>query len=219
MPVTDCQLSALGDRAILLRLAERIDAALNRRVHALAAGLKSWPEFSDIVPAYASIALHLAPGVWLDAALESRLQSWLATVAPPTPEAGSTDAVELAVRFDGEDLDAVAQAHGLDVATLIRRLCGGDYQVAMLGFLPGFPYLLGLDPALALPRRAQPRTHVPPNTLALGGAQLGVYPCGSPGGWHLLGTLKVPLFDPARDRPALLAPGDRVRIVALDGRR
>lgn len=214
--LSDLQLSALGDRALLLRFpGERIDITLNQRVHALAARLRCWPEFVEVVPAYASIAVYLAPGVWPDAALQERLRAWL--TGPDVSGASALEAplIELPVRFDGADLDTVAQAHSLDSTALIRRLCARTYQVAMLGFLPGFPYLLGLDPALALPRRAQPRLHVPANSLALGGAQLGIYPCGSPGGWHLLGTLAVRLFDPERDRPALLAPGDRLRFVAM----
>jgi KipI family sensor histidine kinase inhibitor len=86
----------------------------------------------------------------------------------------------------------------------------------MIGFAPGFPYLSGLDPALALPRLATPRTAVPAGSVAIGGAQTGIYPRESPGGWRLLGRTPVRLFDPMREPPALLAPGDRVRFRAID---
>ena len=89
----------------------------------------------------------------------------------------------------------------------------------MIGFAPGFPYLSGLDPALALPRLATPRTRVPAGSVAIGGAQTGIYPRESPGGWRLLGRTPLRLFDPQRDPPSLLAPGDRVRFVAIDADR
>jgi KipI family sensor histidine kinase inhibitor len=86
----------------------------------------------------------------------------------------------------------------------------------MIGFAPGFPYLLGLDPALALPRLATPRTRVPAGSVAVGGAQAGIYPRESPGGWRLLGRTPAVLFDAGRAQPALLQPGDRVRFVPID---
>ena len=86
----------------------------------------------------------------------------------------------------------------------------------MIGFAPGFPYLLGLDPALALPRLATPRTRVPAGAVAIGGAQAGIYPRESPGGWRLLGRTPRVLFDASRPQPALLQPGDRVRFVPID---
>jgi KipI family sensor histidine kinase inhibitor len=88
----------------------------------------------------------------------------------------------------------------------------------MIGFAPGFPYLSGLDPALALPRLATPRTRVLAGSVAIGGAQTGLYPRESPGGWRLIGRTPLRLFDPARASPSLLAPGDRVRFVAIDAR-
>jgi KipI family sensor histidine kinase inhibitor len=86
----------------------------------------------------------------------------------------------------------------------------------MLGFAPGFPYLLGLDPALQVPRRATPRTRVPMGSVAIGGAQTGIYPSELPGGWQLIGRTPLVLFDADRDPPSLLMPGDRVRFVAID---
>ncbi len=86
----------------------------------------------------------------------------------------------------------------------------------MLGFAPGFPYLLGLDAALHVPRRADPRTRVPAGSVAIGGAQTGIYPRELPGGWNLIGRTPQVLFDPERDPPCLLAPGDRVRFRAID---
>ena len=84
----------------------------------------------------------------------------------------------------------------------------------MLGFSPGFPYLLGLDPRLAMPRLDTPRTRVPAGSVGIGGAQTGIYPHAGPGGWRIIGRTTLALFDPLHDPPTLLASGDRVRFVA-----
>lgn len=103
----------------------------------------------------------------------------------------------------------------MPVEDVVRLHVANEYTVAMLGFAPGFPYLLGLDPRLATPRLSTPRTHVAAGSVAIGGAQTGLYPRASPGGWNLIGRTDLVLFDPLRDPPALLAPGDRVRFVVV----
>ncbi|HEX5960369.1 MAG TPA: 5-oxoprolinase subunit PxpB [Rhodanobacteraceae bacterium] len=123
--------------------------------------------------------------------------------------------VEVPVCYDGPDLDAVAAYAGLSRAEVIARHTAAAYTVAMLGFAPGFPYLLGLDPALHMPRREYPRTRVPAGSVAIGGAQTGIYPRELPGGWNLVGRTPLVLFDPLREPPCLLAPGDRVRFRAI----
>jgi 5-oxoprolinase (ATP-hydrolysing) subunit B len=124
--------------------------------------------------------------------------------------------VEIGVRYDGEDLTEVAERLGLEVAEVVARHSAPTYTVACLGFSRGFPYLDGLDPVLRLPRRDTPRARVPAGSVAIAAEQAGIYPQTSPGGWHLLGRTDAVLFDPGREPPALLAPGDRVRFVPLD---
>ena len=214
------RLEALAEDAWLLPLGSRIDPALNARVHAVCAGLQAHrpPWLRDLVPAYASLALFFdttqvsadQAGQWLLAqvqALESR---------PVAAGAGTARVVEIPVTYGGEagpDLAAAAAELGLSPQALAQRHAAGDYTVAMVGFAPGFPYLLGLDPALALPRLDTPRTHVPAGSVGIGGAQTGIYPRESPGGWRLIGRTDCVLFDAQRTPPALLAPGDRVRFV------
>jgi KipI family sensor histidine kinase inhibitor len=123
--------------------------------------------------------------------------------------------VEVAVRYDGEDLPDVAARLGLEVAEVIARHAAPTYTVACLGFSRGFPYLEGLDPALRLPRRDSPRPRVPAGAVAIAADQAGIYPQAMPGGWHVLGRTDAVLFDEAVQPPALLAPGDRVRFVPL----
>lgn len=215
-------IEALGDAALLVRLGEAIDPALNRSVHALAACLRATRpgDVLDIVPAYASVAVVFAPGRDPQAARAS-VGAWIARAidewsAPPLSARGGAagDAIEIPVHYDGPDLEEIAAHVGMDVQELVRRHVAATYTVAMLGFAPGFPYLLGMDPALAMPRRPTPRAEVPGGSVGIADAQTGIYPQASPGGWRLLGRTDARLFTPDAERPTLLRPGDRVRFRA-----
>ena len=212
----------LGERLLLLRLGATIDATLSARVHALAAALRTadLDGIVDLVPAYASLAVHYDPLAWSDGdeAPWRRLEHALRKHASTVPPAPASRIVEIPVRYggdDGPDLELVARRAGFEVEEVVRRHAGAAYRVAMLGFAPGFPYLLGLDPALQLPRRSEPRLRVPAGSVAIGGAQTGIYPRELPGGWHLVGRTPLSLFDPASESPCLLAPGDEVRFQPL----
>ncbi|MNO94337.1 Kinase A inhibitor [compost metagenome] len=127
---------------------------------------------------------------------------------------------EIPVHYGGEwgpDLEEAARHCGLMPAELVALHSGGDYRVYFLGFQPGFAYLGGLAAGLAVPRRKEPRLKVPAGSVGIGGAQTGIYPAASPGGWQLIGRTDLALFDPARDEPSYLLPGDRVRFVPLGG--
>lgn len=214
-------IEALADDAWLLRLGDTLDEGLNARVHALAARITadapSW--LRDVVPAYASLAVFFEPRL----VPADEVRAWLRRVAaaasgePPSPAAGHR--VEIPVVYGGEyGPDLAAAADELDIAPdqLAARHAAGDYTVAMIGFAPGFPYLFGLDPALALPRLATPRVRVPAGSVGVAGGQTGIYPRESPGGWRLLGRTPLRLFDPDGEPPSVLQPGDRVRFVAID---
>lgn len=212
----------VGERMLLLRLGAHIDPTLNVRVHALAAALREagLDGVIDLVPAYASLAVHYDPLAWDDGreAPWRRLERALRVCAAAPASAPTSRCIEIPVRYggeDGPDLEHVAGHAGFEAGEVIRRHAGATYRVAMLGFAPGFPYLLGLDPLLQLPRRAEPRLRVPAGSVAIGGAQTGIYPRELPGGWHLVGRTPLSLFDPVREPPCLLAPGDEVRFRAL----
>lgn len=218
------RIERLGDGALLLRLGERIDAELNRRVHAWTAALSADPPpwLVEIVPAYASLALHVEcaridaddPLAVAQEWVEQRLVRY-----SQVERAETSRLVEIPVRYggeDGPDLAELAAHAGFSVAATIARHTASEYTVAMLGFAPGFPYLLGLDAALAMPRRSAPRTRVAAGSVGIGGSQTGVYPSAGPGGWRLIGRTPLRLFDAARDPPCLLRAGDRVRFVAID---
>lgn len=215
---TRATLEALGDRALLLRFGETLDPAIVARVQAAARRARATAPAAvqDIVPAYASLAVHLAADAFDEATLAG-IEAWLLSCAGDdfvSPAPART--VEIPVRYGGEhgpDLAFVARHAGLAVEDVIARHARAEYTVAMLGFAPGFPYLAGLDPALATPRHPQPRTRVAAGSVGIGGAQAVVYPRESPGGWQIIGRTPLVLFDPARAEPSLLQPGDRVRFV------
>lgn len=215
----------LADDAWLLHFGAEsppIDDDANARVHHAAARIRAaapaW--LRDLVPAYASLAVFFDPDVIAAQAVERWLDAQLADESVAI-RAEHSRCIEIPVVYGGdfgEDLDSAARELGLSPDALSARHAAGAYTVAMIGFAPGFPYLSGLDPALALPRLATPRTRVPAGSVAIGGAQTGLYPRESPGGWRLIGRTPLRLFDPARASPSLLAPGDRVRFVAIDAR-
>lgn len=217
-------LAPLGDHALLVDWGQRLDPAVNAAVHRLARAVRAAgpPGLREVVPAYASLALHLDPAALGDegtALWEARIGELLAADAGAAAEPGRV--VRIPVRYggaDGPDLAEVAARAGLTPEAYAHRHAAGDYPVYMLGFSPGFPYLGGMDPALAAPRRATPRERVPAGSVGIAGAQTGVYPQDSPGGWQLIGRTDAVLFDPRAAEPALLRPGDRVRFEVLEVR-
>jgi KipI family sensor histidine kinase inhibitor len=124
-----------------------------------------------------------------------------------------TRIIEIRVGYGGMDLGEVARLASLSPEEVVARHVAADYRVAFLGFAPGFAYLLGGDDRLNVPRLAEPRERVPAGTVAIGGPYTGIYPRASPGGWRLIGRTTATLFDAMREQPALLAAGDRVRLV------
>ena len=221
----DFAIEPLGESMLLLRFGAGLDPLANARVHAASAMLQAahLPGIVDIVPAYTTLGLHYEPSAWADAHgsparnIMAAVQSIFRTPPPATQSNRTT--IEIPVCYGGElgpDLEALAGHAGLDAEEVISRHVAATYRVAMLGFAPGFPYLFGLDPALHMPRRASPRTRVPAGSVAIGGAQTGIYPSELPGGWQLIGRTPSILFDAQRDPPTLLMPGDAVRFVRID---
>jgi KipI family sensor histidine kinase inhibitor len=222
MPTDTIQFEPLAEDALLLRFGERIDVAINGRVHAAVDILQRQLPQLECVPAYASVLLRFDPQAWAGTnstphqALERAIR-----VALGTGEAArqAFRMQEIPVCYGGAfgpDLATVAQHLELPTDAVIARHTGADYRVAMIGFAPGFPYLLGLDPTLAMPRRRDPRQCVPAGSVAIGGAQTGIYPESLPGGWQLIGRTPLRLFDVGATPPSLLAAGDRVRLRAID---
>ena len=222
MHIDTLQFEPLAEDALLLRVGECIDAAINARVHAIVDVVqRQWPQL-ECVPAYASVLLRFDARDWTEAhctphqALELALRNALAAGETSRRRPREQEIPVCYGGAGGPDLAAVAQSLDLSVDAVIARHAAADYRVAMIGFAPGFPYLLGLDPTLAMPRRHDPRQHVAAGSVGIGGAQTGIYPDQLPGGWQLIGRTPLRLFDVRSTPPSLLAAGDRVRLRAID---
>jgi KipI family sensor histidine kinase inhibitor len=194
-----------GRRALLVEL-DDLEAVIG-----LHAALAADPPagVTELVPAARTLLVTFDPAATDPARLEAELRE-----RPFTPGVRADGPlVELPVSYDGEDLPAVAERAGLAPEEVAALHSGGEYVVAFSGFAPGFGYLTGLDERLHVPRRGTPRTRVPAGAVAIADRFTAVYPRASPGGWHLIGTTALELWDERRDPPALLAPGTRVRFV------
>ncbi|GAB3503265.1 5-oxoprolinase subunit B [Emticicia fontis] len=123
--------------------------------------------------------------------------------------------IEIPVVYDGEDLDFVATHNQLSIEEVIQIHIQPTYRVYMMGFLPGFAYLGGMDERIATPRKSTPRTKVLAGSVGIAGKQTGIYPLESPGGWQLIGRTSLPLFNIDSSSPTLLKAGDLVRFVRV----
>jgi len=162
----------------------------------------------DVVPAAETVLVTCREGQALARVIER-----LHEVEGIEPEPETARTVTIPVRYDGDDLIEVAAAVDLDVDDLIALHSGADYRAAFCGFAPGFAYLRGLPRQLHLPRRSTPRTSVPRGAVAIASEFSAVYPRSSPGGWHIIGSTSVVMFDPDREPAALIEPGTEVRFV------
>ena len=214
------QVLSLGDTAFAITFDPRSASAAAILAARLEAARPTLPGLVELVPSLKSVLVIYDPLTTSRASLEPAVLA-LATQTDPAP-LPPPRLWTLPFCPEGEfapDLAAIASATGLSPATVIERLCASPLRVAMLGFLPGFAYLDGLDPALHQPRRPTPRPRVPAGAVAIAGTMAAVYPTASPGGWHLLGRCPLRLFDPQATPPSPFAAGDRVRFAVIDSAR
>ncbi|GHV86017.1 allophanate hydrolase [Spirochaetia bacterium] len=202
-----------GDCALAVEFGQAILPELNDKVHALAGSLRQKPVagINGLVPSYASLLVYFDPLKISSRALAARIKRRLAKLSRTGRTAGKT--VRIPVCYEGAfspDMENVSQHTGLSPAEIIERHSKPVYRIYMMGFLPGFPYLGGLDPVLETPRLANPRTVVPAGAVGIGGFQTGIYPLDSPGGWQLIGRTPLRPWDPYRAEPFLYQSGDNI---------
>lgn len=215
----------LGDSALVVRVRDRFEDAPEETLDVVLRTLQQLraaaiPSVIELAPAYTSIAVFFEPITIAKATetsdkvfdwLASRIRAAVAGVADPgkTPRSRS-QTVEIPVCYDPEfalDIDGVARRANVSPKEVIHLHSTAEYRVACIGFVPGFPFLTGLPKKLATPRRDVPRKGIPPGSVGIGGAQTGIYPLRSPGGWNLIGRTPLRLFDPEKIRPRFCGRG------------
>jgi KipI family sensor histidine kinase inhibitor len=168
------------------------------------------------IPTYCALLVHYDPCKISYAKLKSKLEKKLQNTFVQEEESKRIFVIPVCYggKF-GEDLPFVAEHAGLSPEEVVRLHCGADYRIYMLGFLPGFAYLGGLDPKIFTPRLQNPRTKIPAGAVGIGGEQTGIYPLASPGGWRLIGQTPVRPYDPNREEPILYRAGDYIRFRSI----
>lgn len=208
------KIRVVGDRGLLVEYGDKIDPVVNKKVISIAIGLEHDAPAGviEIIPSYRSLLIVYDPSVTTTSALQESLNSLekrLVEIEIPPPQT-----VGIPVCYGGEfgpDIQFVAENHGLTVDAVIRLHSEPEYQIFMIGFTPGFPYLGGLPKELHTPRQKTPRTQVLAGSVGIANEQTGIYPVTSPGGWQLIGRTPLKLFDLERPNPFLYQAGDRIR--------
>jgi inhibitor of KinA len=224
------EINPLGDAALIVRVRERfedapeetLDEVLRTFQQLRSAGISG---VIELAPAYTTVAVFFDPNAvakasgsphdlfdWLATKIRNALSSTLAR--RDRRSAATPRVVEIPVCYDSKfapDFDRVTEHAKVSRSEVVDLHSTAEYRVACIGFVPGFPFLAGLPKKLATPRRDTPRKEIPPGSVGIGGAQTGIYPLRSPGGWNLIGRTPLRLFDPETNPPTLLCAGDRVR--------
>jgi inhibitor of KinA len=220
------EITPLGDSALIVRVcgpnAEPGEQSLRAVLDALhKIKNAAIPGIVELAPAYTTIGVFFDPlRVASDSILDSLTDQIRKAVSQTkkTATKAARRVVEVPVCYDQEfalDLDEVAQQTGLSATEVVDLHREAEYCVNCVGFTPGFPFLSGLSAKLVVPRRSTPRKEIPAGSVAIARKQTGVYPVKSPGGWNIIGRSPRHFFDPAKDPPALLRAGDRVRFRAI----
>ncbi len=226
------EIAPLGDSALVVRVRKNFDGASDEAPNAVLVTQQllenaQLPGVIELAPAYTTVAVFFDParvvasGAKPDAVfdwLAGRVREAISNTKQVCADQIKMSLVEIPVCCDAEfalDLDEIARHAGLGAQEVVDLYCASEYRVHCLGFTPGFPFLGGLPSKLATPRRSTPRKKIPAGSVAIGGAQTGIYPVQSPGGWNVIGRTPLRLFDSQKDPPALLRAGDCVRFRAI----
>lgn len=214
----DIRIVPEGDSAILVEFPQVISYEINNRIISLVELLKEQyiEGVMDMTPAFCSLLVHYDPRVVTYKKLVGRIEKMLTLNFESRTKVRKV--YEIPVCYGGEygpDLDFVAKNAGISVDEVIKIHTSEDYLIYMLGFLPGFPYLGGLNEKIHTPRLANPRIKIPAGSVGIGGVQTGIYPLESPGGWQLIGQTPVKTYDPERSSPILFEAGNYIRFRAV----
>lgn len=208
-----------GDSSVLIEFGNEISPEINQRISATVKLLRHQhiEGIVDMIPSYCALLVNYNPMVISFGEIKKRLERILAMDVKG--ETGAKHIVEIPVLYGGEggpDLQTIADHAGLTPEEVIRIHSAPDYLIYMIGFLPGFCYLGGLDPRIHTPRLANPRIRIRAGSVGIGGSATGIYPMDSPGGWQLMGLTPVRTYDPNRETPILLEAGQYIRFIPID---
>lgn len=230
MSIPEPSISYVNESAILLSFVDPVepgitdaavlpDTDLQMRICQLAQLLHGTPDsaemLQEVVPGPGNLLLVMRRGVTTEQLLQQAESLWLD--CDQTNRQSSL--IEIPVSYGGKngpDLPQLSHHTGLDIDEIIHRHCAPEYLVQCLGFMAGFAYLGGMDPALAIPRKKTPAASIPAGAVAIGGSYTSIYPSATPGGWHIIGQSNIKLFDPQGVPPCLLKPGDRLRFLPVE---
>lgn len=208
----DVLIRPLGERAVLCEVADQGQVGALHTVLSAA----TLPGVTELLPAATTLLVRVAKPALRDE-LGEHIANLAAHLDPAEilhfDDAEEVEAIEIKVKYDGEDLDDVAKHTGLSTREVIHAHTETPWRVGFFGFAPGFAYLVDGDPRLSVPRRAEPRTRVPTGSVGLAGEFSAIYPRTSPGGWQVIGTTQTQMWDTGREPPALLKPQAIVRFV------
>lgn len=212
--MADYRITIAGDSALNIEFGQAIEPETSAtiRLAAEVLGEESIEGVLELIPTFCSLMVSYDPLVIDFDDLVAKLQVRLRQIGPA--DMGIHKVTVIPTCYGGEygpDIRTVAEHAGIGVDEVIAIHCEHDYLIDMLGFLPGFAYLGGLDPRIHTPRLATPRTAIPPGSVGIGGEQTGVYPLTSPGGWQIIGRTPVRPYDPAREKPILYSAGEYLR--------
>lgn len=207
-----------GDSALVIDFGNEISEEINDAVHGLMAWLtaKNIAGITEMVPTFRSLMVCYEPR-------QVRFKALAAVIAEFSPESAAAGCNEKLVWqipccYEAEyapDLSDMSTLLGLTPEEIIAIHSGTDYKIYMLGFLPGFVYLGGMDERIAAPRLQTPRVKIPAGSVAIGGSQTGVYPMDSPGGWRIIGSTPTDFYNPDREKPILCSAGEYIRFVPV----
>lgn len=215
----EARILTLSDNAVTVQFGETIDPEINLRVQLAykminASGIRG---IIELVPTYRSLSVYYDPAELSLSALKAEIEPLIKNIKAAADERGELIRIPVAYgRKYGEDLSRVAGLNGLSEQEVISIHTEPEYPIYMLGFLPGFCYLGGMDKRIAAPRLATPRVKIAAGSVGIAGSQTGIYPIDSPGGWQLIGRTPKKLYDPNREKPILLEAGMRIKFYSID---
>lgn len=215
----DIHIVAAGDTSLLVEFGQEISPEINRKISTTVQLMREqhMEGVVDVIPTFCSLLINYDPRVISYEQLKTRMQELVKLDIKS--EAGKKRIFEIPVCYGGvygPDIENIAKHAGLTVEEVIKIHTSTDYLIYMLGFLPGFCYLGGLDERIHTPRLANPRLKISAGSVGIGGSQTGIYPMDSPGGWQLMGMTPVKTYDPNREVPILVEAGDYIRFVPVD---